>query len=97
MRRTPKDAPTRLSDLFEVYKKRLRAPQKSVIAVAQEVIYDILGIELKTDIFNYTPHTKTLSIRASGMVKTEITLKKEEILAHLKGRLGQKSAPTEIL
>ncbi len=97
MRRTPKDAPTKIGDLFEVYRKRLRAPQKSVITVAKEIIHDLLGVSLDAKVFSYSPHTRTLSIRASGMVKSEIALRKEEILAHLKGRLGEKSAPTTLL
>jgi hypothetical protein len=95
--RTPKSAPTKIGDLFEGYRKRLQAPQKSVIAVAIEVIHDLLGVSLDAKVFSYSPHTKTLSIKAPGMVKSEITLQKTEILAHMKGRLGEKSAPTTII
>jgi hypothetical protein len=97
MRRTPKDAPTKIGDLFAVYKNRLRAPQKSVTLAAQEVISDLLSVTLDITAFSYTPSTKTLVIRTNGMMKSEIALRKEEILAHLKGRLGEKSAPTTLL
>jgi hypothetical protein len=89
--------PTKISDLFEVYKKRLRAPQGSVIAATVEVIHDVLGITIETRFFAYTPTTHVLHIKAPGPIKSEIMLRKEEILNHLKGRLGEKSAPTQIL
>lgn len=97
MRRVGKGAPTRISDLFEVYRKRLRAPQGSVIDAAVEVIHDVLGVVIDKKHLSYTPHSRTLTIKASGMLKTEVNLKKGEILTHLKGRLGPQNAPTTIL
>jgi hypothetical protein len=97
MRRISKDAPTKIGDLFEVYKKRLRAPEGSVTTAVSEVVHDLLGVTLDKKNLTYSPQTKILTIKASGMVKTEIMLRKEEILTHLKGRLGPKSAPSTIL
>jgi hypothetical protein len=90
-------APVKISNLFEVYKKRLRAPQKSVVAAATEVVEDVLGIILKENVCEYSPSSRILRINASGPLKSEIFLHKEEILTHLKGRLGDTSAPTQIL
>lgn len=87
----------RIGSLFDVYKKRLRAPQGSVIETAREVIAEVTGIALPKEVFEYTPHTKLLRINARGAQKSEVFLHKEEILAHLKGRLGIPSAPTTIL
>jgi hypothetical protein len=97
MRRVGKNTPTKIGDLFEVYKKRFRAPQRSVIDAAIEVVYDLFGVVLERKHFSYTPHTKTLTIKTSGMLKTELSLRKEEVLTHLKGRLGAQSAPQHIL
>ncbi len=97
MQRVGKNAPTKIRDLFEVYKKRLRAPQSSVIEAAIEVIHDVLGVEVDKKHLSYAPHSRTLTIKASGMLKTEVNLKKSEILTHLKGRLGPQSAPKSIL
>jgi hypothetical protein len=97
MRRIGKGVPTKISDLFEVYKKRLRAPQGSVIEASVEVIHDVLGITIDKKHISYMPHSRTLTIKTSGMIKTEVNLKKDEILTHLKGRLGPQNAPTTIL
>jgi hypothetical protein len=97
MRGRHEGPPKKLSDLFEVYRKRLRAPQGSVVDAAIEVIHDVIGVTLKKSEVTYTPRTRTLTLRTSGMVKSEVHLKKEEILAHLKGRLGPSNAPESIL
>jgi hypothetical protein len=97
MRRVAKEAPTKISDLFEVYKKRLKAPEKSVIHEVCEVLQDLLNLSLDAKSFSYSPHTRILTVKASGMIKTEIILKKDEILTHLKGRLGTQNAPTTII
>ena len=88
---------TKLSDLFEVYKQKLYAPQSVVIKTFQEVVQDLLGVEIPKDQCSYTPSTKTIGITTSGVVKTEILMRKEEILAHIKGRMGEKNTPTRIV
>jgi hypothetical protein len=97
MRRVGKQTPTRIGDLFAVYKKKLQAPERSVIDAAIEVVHDLFGVSLERKHFSYTPYTKTLTIKASGILKTEISLKKEDILTHLKGRLGPQNAPHHII
>lgn len=97
MRRIGKSEPTKISALFEVYKKRLRAPQASVVNATIDVIEDLLGVKLTPDLFSYSPTSRILRINARGAMKSEIFLRKEEILTHLTGRLGSQSAPTTIL
>lgn len=87
----------KLSDLFEKYKKTLRAPQGTVIDCFREVVEDVVGVSVSKESVSYSVFTKTLSARVSGPLKSEIKLRKKEILAHMKGRLGDESAPTEIL
>jgi hypothetical protein len=89
--------PKKISDLFEVYRKRLRAPQGSVIDAATEVISDVLGVPMKREYLAYDPKSRILRVNASGPLKSEVSLRREEILNHLKGRLGTKSAPLTIL
>ena len=86
-----------LGSLFEKYKKQLIAPQGSVITAFQEVVEDIFGLKIPKENISYSVHNKTISLRISGPLKTEIKLRKDEVIAHLKGRLGEKSAPTDIL
>lgn len=97
MARKGRGEPIKISHLFETYKKRLKAPQSSVISAFQELILDLFGIEVQKKYIQYSPSTKTLSVNTNSQLKTEIILRKEEILAHLKGRLGAGNAPKDII
>lgn len=97
MRKKGRGEITKIQNLFEVYKQRLRAPQGSVIKEFQEVIKEMFHVDIRPDQCSYSVATKTLKVTLSGPLRTEITLRKSEVLAHLKGRLGEKSAPTNIL
>jgi hypothetical protein len=97
MTKRSNSGPRKIGDLFETYKKRLRAPVGSVVIAAHDVIADVCGISLPESALLYTPRTKTLVIHASGMAKSEILFHKDEIITHLKGRLGAGNAPTTIL
>lgn len=87
----------RVGDLFAKYKNTLVAPQKTVVLAFTEVVFEVLGIAVDAKVVRYTPHTQTLSIQVSGPLKSEIALHRDEILAHLKGRLGERNAPKTIL
>lgn len=87
----------KLSSLFDKYKNVLVAPQGTVISAFQEVISDIFNYDIPKENITYATHSKTLSVRVAGPLKSEIMLRKKEILTHLKGRLGEKGAPNEIL
>ena len=87
----------KLSTLFEKYKKTLKAPQVIVIDCFCEVIEELLKYPISKEKVKYLVHTKTLKINAPGPLKSEIQLRKKEIIAHMKGRLGEQSAPCEIL
>ncbi len=87
----------KIGDLFGKYKNILKAPQGVVISAFIEVVDDVLGIKIPKECVSYTVYNKTLTLRISGPLKTEILLKKQEILTHVKGRVGQKSSPKVIL
>ncbi len=87
----------KLSDLFKVYSTRFAPPQKSVIKAAVEVIGDLFPITVKESDCAYTPSSQILKLNIRGPIKTEVLLRKKEILIHLQGRLGVKNAPKEIL
>jgi hypothetical protein len=87
----------KISDLFAVYKNKLIAPEKTVLVTFQEIVEDMLKMQIPIEKCSYTPSTKTLTVAVSGPFKTEILLRKKEILTHLQGRLGVKNAPKEIL
>jgi hypothetical protein len=87
----------KVANLFEKYKKTLRAPQKTVVVNFVVAVEDVLGKVLREDQCTYSPKSKTLSVHASGMLKTEIQLNKGRLIAEMRKALGEKSAPTDIL
>lgn len=87
----------KVSDLFAKYKQRLVAPEASVITAFVEVVNDLIGLDINPKKVNYNPSTKILVINGGGPLKSEIKLHQKEILTHLKGRLGEKSAPINII
>ena len=84
---------TKVSDLFEKYKTILKAPQGTVVKEFVEVVQDLLGIKIDRKFIKFSVTTKTLSLTAPSALKQEIALHKDEIILHLKARLGEKSAP----
>lgn len=88
---------THISSLFQTYIKRLKPPQESVIRTFIEVVDEVLGITIKPESVSYAVRSKTLHLKISGMVRTEIKLHEGEVLAHLKARLGDVSAPQHIV
>ena len=88
---------TKLGTLFEKYKNTLRAPQSTVIDCFRDVVFELLSIEIPKSKVLYKVHSKTLSTSLSGPLKSEIALRKKEIITHLKGRLGEQNAPTDII
>ena len=97
MRKKGRGDIVKVGDLFEVYTKRLKAPQGTVITTFREVVKDLLDVSIDKKQCAYTVATKTFKITAPGPLKSEILIRKREILMHMKGRLGEKSAPTEII
>ena len=87
----------KIGDLFEKYRRRLVAPEGSVIDAFIEVVEDVLSFKIQKSKVRYTPASRTLSLTGSGIIKSEIKLHENEILNHLKGRLGEKNAPRAIL
>ncbi len=87
----------KLSSLFDKYKNTLIAPERSVINSFFEVIDDLYGWNIPRNYVIYNTKTKIISIKTSGTLMSEIKLHKKEILNHLKGRLGEKSAPKDII
>lgn len=83
----------KVADLFDKYKKVLKAPQSSVIKEVIEVISDITGVTLSPKFIKYTVHSRTVSITAPAVVKQEIKLHQDEIIIHLTARLGEQSVP----
>lgn len=87
----------KVSDLFAKYKNTLRAPQESVESACREVVEDLYAVKLKPEAVSYTPGTRVLHLRTHATIRQELLMHKQEILNHLKGRLGEKSAPKDVI
>ena len=86
-----------IGDLFEKYKKNLKAPQASVVKQVVKVIESVTHLSVQEQQVQYTVGTKTIYIHAPSILKQEILLQKTEILKQLKLELGEQSAPKTIL
>ena len=86
-------APKRLGDLFAVYKKRLQAPQRSVVAEACKVINEVVQIEVSPSQCRYETKSRTLVLTTPSALKQEILLHAPEILHTLENRLGAQNTP----
>lgn len=88
-----KSSITKVSDLFAVYRNRLRAPQGSVIKEVVEVVEEVVGISVDKKYFSYNVSTKTVSCNATSLVRSEMKLKQGEITRALQQRLGEQNSP----
>ena len=87
----------KLSSLFDKYKNNLIAPERSVIHSFFEVVEDLYGWEIPKQYVSFNTKNKIISIKTSGVLVSEIKLHKKEILHHLKGRLGEKGGPKDLV
>lgn len=87
----------RVGDLFEKYRKTLKAPQGSVEVAAIEVICEVTRFTLKREQVSYTVSTRTLHLNAPSLLKSEIRFHHQTILDGLKTKLGERSCPLIIL
>ena len=91
------DGIKKISDFFVKYKQTLTPPQGAVINSFCETTHDLYGWNLNKKQISYNPATRTIHTTLPSVLKNEIKLKKTEIINHLKGRLGTKGAPKDII
>jgi hypothetical protein len=87
----------RVGDLFEKYRKTLKAPQGSVEKVAIEVVGSVTGFKLKPEQVTYTVATRTLHLKIPGLLKSEIKFHHQAILTIMREKLGEQACPLIIL
>ncbi len=85
-----------VKDLFEKYRKNLKAPQKTVELEAIRVVGEMFGFTLNEEQVMYTPNTKTLVFNIKGILKQEIKLRQNDFLSELSSRLGENNSPKNI-
>lgn len=96
MRRQGRGEITSIKSLLDRYKQVLKPPQSSVVKEFAEVVSDLMQIEIKPKQVSYAVRDRVLFLKTPGLITQEIKLRKPEILAHLKGRLGEHHAPKDI-
>ncbi len=96
MRKKGSGETVKISKLLSHYKDRFSAPESVVLDTLSEVLTD-LGFSVPKNTSSYSPTTKIITIKNSGMLRSEILIQKKVILTHLRGRLGERSAPKDII
>lgn len=86
-----------IGDLFERYKKNLKAPQATVEKVCIEVIKKECGFDIDMKQLEYTVSTRTMYLRVPSLLSSELKLHRQQILNELKKRLGENGSPKVIL
>lgn len=97
MKKGPTIRIEKIGGLFEKYKKLLKPPQSSVEKAFQRILEETTNFTLTTDQITYTVSTKTLYIQAPSIIKSEIQLKKPQLLSLLAKELGVENCPKTIL
>jgi len=93
MDKQPSNKFTKIGSLFEIYKKRLRPPQASVEEVCFEVIREVTKFPISREWIVYTVSTRTVSIQAPSILKSELAFYYDEIKKQLQDKLGAAHAP----
>lgn len=91
-----KEGTVPLGSLFEKYKNLLVPPERSVIKTFCEVVEEVCAFSIEPNSVRYSVYTKTITLSVPGALKQHLLVHQKELLAHLKGRLGDR-APQTIL
>ncbi len=87
----------KVSSLFSKYATLLKPPQKSVEKEVCRVVEELVPFPVRVEYFAYTPSTRAIYIKAPAALRSEILLRREEILSAIKDRLGTNESPTTLL
>ena len=82
-----------LSSFFDKYKKTIKAPQASVEKEVVSVIKEVVGIEIKFEQITYMPASRTVTLQAPSIVRSEVLKYKADILTKLNQSLGVANSP----
>ncbi len=96
MDKQPSSKFTQIGSLFEIYRKRLRPPQASVEDVCFEVIKEVTKFQISREWIVYTVSTRTISIQAPSILKSELAFHYDEIKKQLRDKLGAAHSPLVI-
>lgn len=86
-----------LGNLLARYKERFKPPQASVVKECVEVIGVVTGITLQQHQLTYTVSTRTITVQASSLIRSELKTHQQAITKALQERLGAHNAPKVII
>ena len=86
-----------VGDLFAKYRTHFVAPQASVEKACAKAIKDVTSLSIAQEQITYTVATRTISIQAPSVVKSELRFHHQAILMRLEHELGERGAPKAIL
>lgn len=92
---TPR-AMKRLGDLFERYRTHFKAPQATIEKEFINVVKDVTGFTLSANQVTYTVSTRTISLQAPSLIKSELKFHHTAILQKLVEQLGKDGSPKVI-
>jgi len=93
-----RDGMVPIQTLFSKYKDHFIAPQKSVETVAEIVIKETLGInDYSGKLVSYQVSTKTLHFIGPSLLRNESIKNKQNLLKEISLRVGNRSAPVDLI
>ena len=97
MKKDPSHNRQQLGNLIDRYKHIIKPPQASVQKQAIKTIENITTLILREDQIVYNVHTRTLTIKAPSLIRSELAMSYGAILEALKTELGPQNAPHQII
>lgn len=88
---------THVSNLFSKYITLLKPPQGVVVQASIDVINEMFHYTIQKKQCTYHTHSKTLSLTIPGALKTEVLLRKNEVLTEIGKKIGIENTPKNIL
>jgi hypothetical protein len=88
--------PLSIKGILGAYTNRFRAPQQHIVQ-AVVVAYSEEGLCCTVADVAYTPHTKLVTVRAHGPQRTEMLLRKQNVLTRLRTTLSERDVPHDIV
>jgi hypothetical protein len=96
-KKDPNESKHQLGNLLLKYKSLLKPPQASVEKECIVAITTVTGITLLPHQVSYSVASKTLVLKTPSLLRSELMLRRVDILEECKRRLGEKGGPETLL
>ncbi len=89
--------PKSIAGFLDVYRKKIKAPQNSVIVEFVSVVKEVTFVKVNVSDCDYNPKTRTLYVKTSSVIKQDLLLRSPEILSRLEDKIGVSNSPHSII